>query len=250
MSDAPNLDRLEPTRRPPGRAAMRQRWAELLFLHWVVPAAVLQALLPAELTVDTHEGLAYVGLVPFTMTGVRPLWAPALPWLSSFHEVNVRTYVHHAGRAPGVWFFSLDAANPLAVLVARSVWRLPYHKATMRLDVRGAVRHYESARQWPGVRPATCRLSYEPLGTPAAAQPGTREHFLAERYILYTAHAGRLYEGRVHHAPYPLQTAHLHSLDESLLAATRLARPTGTPLAHYAREVQVELFALREVARA
>ncbi len=250
MSDAPGLDRLAPTRRPSGRVAMHQRWAELLFLHWVVPAAALQALLPPALTVDTHAGLAYVGLVPFTMTGVRPRWAPALPWVSSFHEVNVRTYVHHEGRDPGVWFFSLDAANPLAVLVARGVWRLPYHKARMRLDVQASRRDYRSARQWPGVRPATCRLAYEPFGQPGPAQPGTLEHFLAERYILYTAHGGRLFEGRVHHAPYPLQPARLLDLDEDLLAAAGLARPSSVPLAHYAREVQVELFALREVGPA
>jgi hypothetical protein len=229
---------------------MRQRWAELLFLHWVVPAETLQALLPPALTVDTHDGLAYVGLVPFTMTGVRPLWAPALPWLSSFHEVNVRTYVHRAGREPGVWFFSLDAANPLAVLIARGVWRLPYHKARMHLHVRGALRDYGSTRQWPGVRPAQCRLAYEPLGVAAPARPGTLEHFLAERYILYTVHGGRLLEGRVHHAPYPLQAARLHDLDENLLAAAGLTRPATAPLAHYAREVQVELFALRALADA
>ena len=107
----PNIDRLAPTRRPNGRIVMRQQWRDLLFLHWEVPAALLQSLTPAELTLDTFDGKAYVGLVPFTMRNVRPVWSPSVPPLSNFHETNVRTYVHYKGRGPGVWFFSLDAAN-------------------------------------------------------------------------------------------------------------------------------------------
>jgi hypothetical protein len=227
---------------------MRQRWAELLFLHWALPAEDLARRLPPGIEVDTFEGRAYVGLVPFTMTGVRPVWAPALPWISAFHEVNVRTYVHRAGRDPGVWFFSLDAANPLAVLAARALWRLPYHRARMRLDRDGRGVRYASERRWPGPCPATCRIDYEPLGSPAPAVPGTLEHFLTERYILYTAARGRFYSGRVHHAPYPLQPARVGRLDESLLAAASLAPRSGEPLAHYAREVEVEVFALERLA--
>lgn len=241
------MDRLAPTRRPPGRAAMRQRWAELLFLHWPLPAEVLSARLPAGLELDTFEDTAYVGLVPFTMTGVRPAWAPAVPGLSSFHEVNLRTYVHRAGRDPGVFFFSLDAANPVAVLVARTLWHLPYNFARMRLARDGKSIHYASARRWPEPRGAGCSLVYEPRGTPSAAGVGTLEHFLAERYILYTEARGRLYSGRVHHVPYPLQPAVVHALDESLFAAAGLVRPPGAPLMHYAREVSVELFALERV---
>jgi hypothetical protein len=132
------MDRVSPTRRPIGqRTVMWQRWADLLFLHWPVPPDELAALLPPGLTLDTFDGQAYVGLVPFTMTGVRPVWAPALPWLSHFHETNVRTYVHCRGRDPGVWFFSLDAANPVAVKIARALWKLPYHFARMRLARAG-----------------------------------------------------------------------------------------------------------------
>jgi hypothetical protein len=227
---------------------MRQRWAELLFLHWPLPAGVLAERLPAGLELDTFDGTAYVGLVPFTMTGVRPAWAPAVPGLSDFHEVNVRTYVHRQGRDPGVLFFSLDAANPVAVVIARALWKLPYNFARMSLARYGRVVHYASQRRWPGPRPAGCRIAYEPHGDPAPAAPGTLEHFLAERYVLYTSRRGRLYSGRVHHAPYPLQPALVSALDETLLAAAGLERPAGTPLMHYAREVSVEVFALRPVA--
>lgn len=194
-----SIDRLAPTRRPPGRAAFHQRWAELLFLHWELPPAVLTALLPAGLTLDTFEGRAYVGVVPFTMTGIRPWWAPPLPWLSAFHEVNVRTYVHHGGRDPGVWFLSLDAANGLGVWVARTLFHLPYHHARMSLRHQGDSVVYHSARRRGG---AGCAFRYAITGAPAAAAPGTLEHFLAERYLLYAVRRGRLLRGRVHHAPY------------------------------------------------
>jgi uncharacterized protein YqjF (DUF2071 family) len=108
------IDRVSPAERPAGRASQRQTWLELLFLHWSVPTEALRPLVPPRLQIDTYEGQAYLGLVPFTMTGVRPLWFPAVPGLSSFHEVNVRTYVHQDGCEPGVWFLSLDASNLLA----------------------------------------------------------------------------------------------------------------------------------------
>ena len=123
------VDRLAPAVRPPRRAVMRQNWRHLLFLHWVVSPERLRPLVPAGLDLDLFEGRAYVGLVPFTMTDVRPLWAPAVAGLSNFHETNARTYVHRAGRDPGVWFFSLDAANPVAVALARAFFHLPYHHA-------------------------------------------------------------------------------------------------------------------------
>jgi len=229
---------------------MRQRWARLLFLHWEVAPEALRPLLPAGLELDLFEGRAYVGLVPFTMTGVRPVFLPPVRGLSSFHEINVRTYVHREGRDPGVWFFSLDAANAAAVRLARATFALPYHFARMRMDPPDSaadpgVISYESERLWPGPMPARCTLRYEPTGSPAPAAVGTLEHFLAERYILYARARGRLYTGRVHHASYPLQTARLVDLDENLLAACGIARPDADPLAHYAREVRVRIYPLR-----
>ena len=240
-----DIDRSSPIRRPTGNPAMRQRWLELLFLHWSVPVDALRPLIPPRLEIDTHEGRAYVGLVPFTMTGVRPVWSPALPGVSSFHEVNVRTYVHLEGRDPGVWFLSLDASSRVAVLVARSTYHLPYHFARMSLT-RGPAGGvlYSSERRWPGPRPAACAMRYWPVGGVAPAAPGTLEHFLAERYVLYAVRRGRLLRGRVHHPPYPLQAAELADLDESLVAAAGVHRGSEAPLAHYAKGVSVELFGL------
>lgn len=249
------IDRIAPTRRPVGeRVVMRQTWAELLFLHWPVPPETLAPLIPPGLTLDTFDdGRAYVGLVPFTMTGVRPVWAPPVRGLSDFHETNVRTYVHHEGRDPGVWFFSLDAANAVAVRIARALWKLPYHFARMRLAQSDNGRICcQSERLWPGPFPGVCRAEYTPTGMPARARPGTLEHFLAERYILYArSRTGRLLQGRVHHAPYPLQTATLHALAETLVAAAGVALPhliERPPLVHYAREVNVEVFGLGRLA--
>src|SRR4051812_29978695 len=125
MTAVDSIDRISPTLEPDASAVMRQDWYHLLFLHWEVPPAELQQLLPPELTVDTFEGKAYVGLIPFTLTGVRPVLTPAIPGISSFHEVNVRTYVHRRGADPGIWFFSLDASSTLAVGAARVAYHLP-----------------------------------------------------------------------------------------------------------------------------
>lgn len=240
-------DRIAATRRPAGRPVMFQNWHDLLFLHWALPPESLRPLLPPGLDLDLFDGRAYVGLVPFTMTGVRPVGLPALPPLSNFHETNVRTYVHRAGRDPGVWFFSLDAANALAVRVARAWYRLPYHFARMSTSRDGEAVDYATERLWPGPTPANCRVRYWPMGPVGAAQPGTLEHFLVERYILYAYAPGRLYTGWVHHAPYPVQPADFADLEETMLAAAGIARPDAPPLAHYAREVRVRVYGLRRL---
>lgn len=228
-----------------GRAVMRQCWADLLFLHWAVPPESLAPLLPPGLTLDTFEGRAYVGLVPFTMTGVRPVGFPAVPGLSSFHETNVRTYVRGPGGDPGVWFFSLDAANAVAVRLARALWKLPYHFAGMTLAREGGVLRYASERRWPGPLPAACAVRCVPAGRAAPAVPGALAHFLVERYALFAHAGGRLFRGRVRHAPYPIQAATVEALEETLLAAAGIHRPDAVPLAHYARAVDVHVFPLR-----
>jgi hypothetical protein len=248
---ADTIDRIAPTRRPEGRVAQRQSWLDLSFLHWRIPVSALRPLLPAALEIDTFEGDAFIGVVPFTMTGVRPLWAPAVPGISNFHETNVRTYVHLEGREPGVWFFSLEAASRVAVTIARTFWHLPYHHATMTLDKGPDGIRYASSRRSPPPLPAVCNVTCRPLSAPAHAVPGTLEHFLAERYVLYAdAGDGALRRGRVHHVPYPLQTAEVSSWEESLLAAAGIERPPGEPFAHYASGVDVEIFALERVATA
>jgi len=259
-----SIDRLTPCLRPQDRVVMRQRWANLLFLHWEVDPAQLRPHLPPEIELDTFEGRAFIGLVPFTMTGVRPVWAPSVKPLSDFHETNVRTYVHRKGQDPGVWFFSLDAANSIAVMLARTLWRLPYHQAdmSMKLDRSATISGsdeglsvtYSTERLWPAPTPAHCKVNYSVCGAVNPAAAGTLEHFLAERYYLYaykSAGAGKLYRGQVHHSSYPLQKADVTSLDETMIAAAGVERPLSgpgaTPLAHYASEVDVYIYALHRI---
>jgi hypothetical protein len=243
-----DIDRTTPTLRPDRTAVMHQRWAELGFLHWPIPVAAVRALIPASLTIDTFDGQAYLGLVPFTVTGARPMLMPPLPWVSDFHEINVRTYVHHQGAAPGVWFFSLDASNPVVVAAARALFRLPYHHARidMEVDAGGVVFRSERASD-----EASCAVAYQPLGRPQPAAEGTLDYFLAERYILYTESGGRLWQAKVHHGPYPLQKAEATLTAETLIAAAGITPPDGPPpLVHFAREVNVEIFGLRDLGAA
>lgn len=244
------IDRLAPTRRPAGlRLAQRQRWETLLFLHWRVPVEALRPLIPAELEIDTFDGSAWVGLVPFTMKGVRLAWLPAVPGTSDFHETNVRTYVHHRGRDPGVWFFSLDAAAWLPAKVARTFWHLPYFHADMTLDAEpdGAFA-YATRRRSPPPVPATATVRCRPVGETFHAAPGTLEHFLAERYVLFAQTRAGLQVGRVHHPPYPLRRAEVEAWDEELLAAAGIPRGPEAPQALWSPGVSVEVFALSDLS--
>ena len=250
---SPENDRLSPAKRPRQRAIMKQSWRDLFFLHWPFRPDVVRALIPRQLELDTFEGAAYVGLVPFTMTGVRPVGLPALWGLSSFHETNLRTYVRLTDRDPGVWFFNLEAASWIAVHLARTLFHLPYHYARMFMEhecpraTAPATILYAGVRRSPGPLPASYAVRATPVGPVRSARPGTLEHFLVERYILYAVSRSRLYQGRVHHTPYPLQTAKVLSLDESLLAAAGLERPDVPPVVHFASGVNVEVFPLRVI---
>lgn len=202
-----------------------QRWRSLLFLHWGVPVAELRALVPPVFELDLHRGRAYVGLVAFAMEDVRPLRGlPPVPTAARFPEVNVRTYVRHRGQA-GVYFFSLDAGSTLAVLGARAVWALPYFRAHMRVERTGHEIHYWSRRLWPRPRPATLDVRYTPGPPLPPAQEGSLEHFLVERYTLFTTRGSAVIAARVHHTPYPLRRVTVEELDQTLLAAARVARP-------------------------
>ena len=226
-------------------AVIRQRWEDLLFLHWPMRAPDVAALLPPGLELDTYEGRAYVGLVPFTVPENRLLWLPA-PLSPPFHEVNVRTYVKGPGGDPGVWFFSLDASSRLAVLGGASVYSLPYHHA--RIDFVREPRATPHDRDWirfasrrPSADRADCEARYSPAGLPRAASLGTLEHFLIERYVLFAWTGRRLLRGRVRHVPYPVQEAEVQDFEERLLASAALTRPPDAPLAHYARGVSVDI---------
>lgn len=187
---------------PDGPWLMAQTWDELLFAHWRVPIADLRSYLPAELEVDTHDGQAWLGLTPFRVSALRLRGTPPVPFLSSFLELNVRTYVTHGGEKPGVWFFSLDASSRVAVEAARRLYKLPYLQA--RMEGRPTYR----CSRLGGDRPHVFEGSYRPDGAVFRAEPGTLEHFVTERYCLYaTDETGALCRAEIHHRPWPLQPA-------------------------------------------
>jgi uncharacterized protein YqjF (DUF2071 family) len=250
VSNPSQIDRIAPTREPDAPVVMHQDWHHLLFLHWEVPPQELQPLVAPELTIDTFDGQAYVGLVPCTLSGVRPVLTPPLPWISSFHEINVRTYVHHSGRDPGVWFFSLDASSAIAVAAARAAYKLPYFHASMDFEQIDGMFDFQSKRDDPrGPAPATSHIRYAPMdGIVKHAAPGSLEFFLVERYVLYTTDdEHRLHRARIHHKPYPLQRADLLECEESMVWAAGIKRPQTAPLRHYASEVNVKVYPLEKV---
>jgi uncharacterized protein YqjF (DUF2071 family) len=242
------IDRIAPTRRPPGAPAGYQKWRTLLFLHWQVPVEALRPLIPKALSIDTFEDKAYVGIVPFTMVDVRPRRLPAVSLVSDFHEMNVRTYVHLNGRDPGVWFFSLDAAKAIPVRIARRFWHLPYFRSDMELAKDGDDVHYRSERRWPEPVPASFEASYRIGESIGNAKPDTFEHFLAERYFLYSDWGAQgLKLGQVNHVPYPLHRATINSWREDLFRPLGLPSAQGEPLALFSPGVDVEVFALKPV---
>ena len=231
------------TRHPGRPPVMRQSWRDLLFIHWPVPADVIQQALPHGLTVDTFDGFAWVALVPFQMRNVRPVWAPCVPGLSNFAECNVRTYVHIDGKAPGVWFFSLDAANAIACSIARLTFSIPYFHAKMNGVVTNNEFRYQTSRHKPGLDVALS-ASIAP-GEPLPAIPGTFVWWAAERYLLHSIHRGTLHTGQVHHKPYRLidATVDFSQFDaEFPLSDVRNIPPTSVL---YSPGVDVDVFELK-----
>ena len=225
-----------PTTRP---WVMRMSWHDLLFAHWPLRASVLRPLIPPALAIDTFDGWSWIGVVPFRMTDVAPRCVPAMPGLSSFPELNVRTYVT-ADNKPGVWFFSLDATNRLAVRLARQLFHLPYMDARITMDHQGDSVHYQSSRTHRGELPATLDVSYQAWGDPFAAAAGSLEHFLTARYCLYTAdRQGRVLRGEVDHPPWQLRQARGEFRESSMIQGAGLPQPRGAAHLLYAHRTDV-----------
>lgn len=239
---------------PGGRAIMAQTWHDLLFAHWPVRVDEVRHAVPAALETETFDGSAWLGVIPFRMTGVRLRGLPALPGLSAFPELNVRTYVTYRGQ-PGVWFFSLDAGNALAVAVARRWYHLPYFHARMSCRNEGGWVRYASRRvSDAGIRADQVRIEagfigrYRPTGEVFKAKRGSLEYFLTERYCLYaTDSRSRLYRAEIHHQPWPLQPAEAETEVNTMAQASGLRLPDTPPLAHFARRLEVVVWPIEEV---
>jgi uncharacterized protein YqjF (DUF2071 family) len=186
---------------------MHMDWDDLLFAHYTVDPSVLRPHIPAGLELETWDGKAWLGVVPFRMAGVRPRFIPRIPGLSEFAELNLRTYVRRGG-IPGVWFFSLDAASPFAVRAARRFFHLPYFDADMKIERDGAAYAYSSRRTHWGEPEGAFEARYAPAGPAYKSLPGTLDDWLTARYCLYAADSeGNIFRGDIHHKPWRLQAA-------------------------------------------
>jgi uncharacterized protein YqjF (DUF2071 family) len=218
-----------------------QTWEQLLFAHWRLPEEALRPLVPPELLLDTYDGSAWLGVTPFRITGLRLRGLPPLPFLSTFLELNVRTYVTLRGK-PGIYFFSLDAASRFAVGAARRMYKLPYFHARMSAERRGEWIEYASARLHG--RRAAFRGRYRPTGDPREPAAGTLEHFLTERYCLYVVDERRdVQRADIHHLPWRLQTAEA-DLEENSMAPDGIDLPSPPALLHYSERQDVVIWAI------
>jgi uncharacterized protein len=225
---------------PSGGWRWTQSWYDLLFAHWPVPADVLRTLIPDCLEVDEFGGEAWIGIVPFHMS-IRPRVLPHVPGISRFAELNVRTYVRHRGKA-GVWFFSLDAASATAVFGGRTFFHLPYFRADIAMKTAGdSISHHCQRRD--GVAEFAGR--YAPCSEPFVAETGCLDHWLTERYCLYTmSPAGKLLRGDIHHKPWPLQHAEAEIERQTMHVPTGLTLPDCPPVLHFASAIDTVLWPL------
>lgn len=221
---------------------MTQRWNDLLFLHYEIPAEKLRALVPQVLTIDTFRHRAWVSVTPFWINHLRPPGVPSLPWISQFAELNVRTYVTYEGK-PGVFFFSLDASHLSAVWGARVFYRLPYWHAAMKVKGRSGPKIEYYSKRTHGPRPAELRGWYGPVAMAARAYPDTIEHFLTERYCLYSVSGKRLYRADIHHLPWELYAADAELERNTVAIPAGIELPPTPDLKYFSRSIKVLVWA-------
>lgn len=220
-----------------GRHAIEMSWKNLLFAHWPVPVETLQPLLPTGLTLDTFDGTAWIGVVPFVMSDVRIWPLGGVPGAVNFPELNVRTYVTRQDK-PGVYFFSLDAASLLTVAGARAWYGLPYHWARMAIRRENGWWHYTSSRR--GTSEARFTARYRPTGPASCGTWGALAHWFTERYCLYSVGIfGGLYRGEIHHAMWPLCAAEAEFETNTMTAPLNLELGPAAPVLHYAERLDV-----------
>ena len=234
----PELSHSEPV---PGRVLMKQRWDDVSFLHWDVDPDAAQSLLPPGLEVELHDGRAWVGLVPFQMRRIAPVGLPPVPYLGTFPETNVRTYVRDADGVPGVWFHSLEASRLIPVAIARVIYGLPYFHASMHIRRQGRTLRYSTLRRWPGSRGVGGTVTVE-IGD-RIERPSDLDDFVTSRWRLFTYRHGQVRSAEIRHEPWPLYAARVTSYDDSLVREAGYALQGREPYVLYSPRVHVEAHA-------
>lgn len=223
--------------------AMTQTWHDVAFLHYAVDPSVLRRLVPDVLTLDLYDGKAFLSILPFWMNHVRPAGVPPMPWFSKFSELNLRTYVTFGGK-PGVLYFSRDSSGLSAVWAARVFYRLPFWHANMKVSVKPKTSLVQySSRRIHGPKAENgmpeMRCAYSPAGEVFHARPRSLEHFLAERYCLYSYNRGRLYRAEVHHLQWPLQPATVEIEKNTMAEPLGIKLPEQPDLCHFAKSSKI-----------
>lgn len=221
---------------------MHQTWNDLLFAHWPVSPGSLRPLVPPELPLDVFGGQCWVAVAPFHMSGIRARFTPPIPGISALPELNVRTYVNYGGK-PGVYFFSLDAASRLAVWAARATYKLPYYFATMEVGEEEGWIGYRSSRVGGN---ASFRARYRPIQPAEPRVRGSLEHWLTERYCLYSVSGGAVYRAEIHHPQWPLQDAEAAIQENSMAAAAGITLLPAAPLLHFSKRLDVLIWPLKK----
>jgi hypothetical protein len=231
---------------------MTQRWNDLLFAHWPVPAAALARLIPDGLQVDTFQGSAWLGIVPFWTDRIKVRGLPPVPAGRNSPEVCVRTYVRDPhSSAPGVYFLSIDASSLLTVLSGRSLYRLPCHWSNIHFEQRREREFSVAIDRRLTRKPVLFAARYRGLGPTrrlAESRPGSLEHFLTERYCLFTRDRdGHPMRADIHYVPWPLEEAEADIERNDLATALGIRLPEVPPVLHYSRRLAIYVWELERV---
>jgi uncharacterized protein len=234
-----SLDRLAMRGRPDGESVMHQNWENLLFLHWPIEASILRGLVPEPLEIDTFDGKAWIGITPFTLTGLRLFSMPPIPALNSFDELNFRTYVHYKNM-PGIWFFSLDASKLIPALAARMFFLLPYFNSDIEFIHEAETYSFKLKRSGP---PSAAFESEWRTGVRLRAPDlDSLAFFLVERYCFFTSNEGTVNMTRVYHHPWILEEANVLAYQSNMFTTAGLPEPEGAPLAYFSKLLNVEVW--------
>jgi len=247
MGEGKQIDRLAMRGRPQGSPVIHQRWENLLFLHWAVDPQALRPLIPSALEIDTFQDKAWIGITPFHLEDVRPVMLPAFPGLSTFDEINVRTYVLHDGR-PGIWFFSLDASKLMHAVASRIYFMMPYFKASIEFRQEEHRFTFDLHRAGPPEAAFYARWQTGPrLRDPDV---DSLAFFLVERYNCFSVEGRRVYQTRIYHHPWILEEAAIEELCSKMMSALGLAEPVADPLIHFSRSLDIEIWAPTQIGEA
>lgn len=225
---------------------MRQTWKNLLFLHWPISPKQLQPFIPSPLKIDIFEEHAWIGIIVFYMDGIYPRGLSVKSLTPKFAEVNVRTYVLLDGK-PGVYFLSLDVPDWASNTIAKRWYRLPYHPAKTSIYKEEQSYHCESIRKGSTIKPITLKGKYKPISGVFFPQEGTLDHWLTERYCLYSMKKNHIYCGEIHHRPWPLQKVETEISQNTMFSTFQWNLSDAPPISHYSKGVDTLIWNIKRI---